>query len=48
MQGVTQDMLVTYAMDGQVRTFQIAAIEDVDESRYELRMLCAEVGQSAQ
>jgi len=49
MQGVTQDMLVSYEMDGQVRTFQIAAIEDgSDERQFELRMLCAEIGQSAQ
>ena len=48
MQGVTQDMLVSHTFDGQVRTFQIVAIEDPDESRYELRMLCAEIGQSSQ
>ncbi|HEY3972323.1 MAG TPA: head-tail adaptor protein [Candidatus Sulfotelmatobacter sp.] len=48
MQGVTQDMLVSNTFDGQVRTFQIVAIEDADEGRYELRMLCAEIGQSAQ
>lgn len=48
MLGVTQDMLVSLTIDGQVRTFQIVAIEDLDEGRYELRMLCAEIGQSPQ
>ena len=48
LQGVSEDMLVSYTIDGFTRTFQIVAIEDQDESRFEMRMLCAEIGQSAQ
>lgn len=48
VQGVTIDMQVQHTADGIIRTFQILDIEDVNNSRFELRMLCAEVGQSPQ
>ena len=44
---VHENMLIQYIDGGVTRTFQIAAIEDPDEMRWQLKAFCFEIGQNA-
>lgn len=44
---VDENMTIQYLDGGDPRTFQIEHIEDADEQRWQLKIYCFEVGQSA-
>jgi SPP1 family predicted phage head-tail adaptor len=45
--GVKGNMTIQYLDAGITRTFQIAAIDDPDEQRWQLKVYCFEIGQNA-
>jgi SPP1 family predicted phage head-tail adaptor len=46
-QGVEESMTIQYQDGGSARNFQIAAIEDPDEMRVQLKIYCFEIGTNA-
>lgn len=42
-----ENMTIQYLDQGETRIFQIAAIEDMDEQRVQLKVYCFEIGQNA-
>jgi SPP1 family predicted phage head-tail adaptor len=46
-QDIEENMTIQYLDSGQARNFQIAAIDDPDEMRWQLKIYCNELGQNA-
>jgi SPP1 family predicted phage head-tail adaptor len=44
---VEEDMTIQFNEAGQTRVFQIAAIEDIDELHWQLKIYCFEINQNA-
>jgi SPP1 family predicted phage head-tail adaptor len=45
--GIQENMQIQYIDGGVTRTFQIVTIDDPDEQKWQLKILCFEMGQNA-